>query len=237
MNINITIVNEFIYSLFETNETKWWIYVFILSLTHLHHKKTDIRKKTEWFFCIVHAIRSLLLWKLHVRTFGKITVKVLRYLSIANQFSFKSIYKYIHVELSTNSCRFLADNCLTVPLAGIEFTILGHYSTNLLSMMTNHLASMAKSTILQCTNSIYRVVTSARSCNKVGHLFWFTILAQHETNDVILYIHSVHKHRGNSFKLQNYKMRLKQIRLNWINSMQVKRFLLLMSFFPDHYAC
>jgi hypothetical protein len=24
--------------------------------------------------------------------------------------------------------------------------------------------------------------------------FWFTILAQHKTNDVILYIHSVHKH-------------------------------------------
>ena len=30
---------------------------------------------------------------------------------------------------------------------------------------------------------------------------------------------------GNSFKLQNYKMRLKQIRLNWINSMQVKKIL------------
>ena len=29
---------------------------------------------------------------------------------------------------------------------------------------------------------IYRVVTSARPCNKGGHLFWFTILAQHETN-------------------------------------------------------
>ena len=60
----------------------------------------------------------------------------------------------------------------------------------------------------------YRVVTSARSCNKVGHLFWFTILAQHETNDVILYIQSVHKHRGNSFQRQNYKMRLKQRSLN-----------------------
>jgi hypothetical protein len=42
---------------------------------------------------------------------------------------------------------------------------------------------------------MYPTVTSARSCNNVGHLFWFTILAQHETNDVILYIHSVHKHR------------------------------------------
>jgi hypothetical protein len=37
---------------------------------------------------------------------------------------------------------------------------------------------------------MYPTVTSARSCNNVGHLFWFTILAQHETNDVILYIHS-----------------------------------------------
>jgi hypothetical protein len=78
---------------------------------------------------------------------------------------------------------------------------------------------------------IYRVVTSARSCNKVGHLFWFTILAQHETNDVILYIHSVHKDRGNSFQRHNYKMRLKQRSLNWINSMQVKQILLTNDFF------
>ena len=53
---------------------------------------------------------------------------------------------------------------------------------------------------------VYPTVTSARSCNKVDHLFWFTILAQHETNDVILYIHSVHKHWGNTFQRQNYKM-------------------------------
>jgi hypothetical protein len=63
----------------------------------------------------------------------------------------------------------------------------------------------------------YPTVTSARSCNNVGHLFWFTILAQHKTNDVILYIHSVHKHWGNTFQRQNYKMRLKQRSLNWIN--------------------
>ena len=79
--------------------------------------------------------------------------------------------------------------------------------------------------------SIYPTVTSARSCNKVDHLFWFTILAQHETNDVILYIHSVHKHRGNSFQRQNYKMRLKQRSLNWINSMQVKKILFTNVFF------
>ena len=60
--------------------------------------------------------------------------------------------------------------------------------------------------------------------HKVGHLFWFTILAQHETNDIILYIHSVHKHRGNYFQRQNYKIRLKKRSLNWINSMQVKKY-------------
>ena len=77
----------------------------------------------------------------------------------------------------------------------------------------------------------YPTVTSARSCNKVDHLFWFTILAQHETNDVILYIHSVHKHWGNTFQRQNYKMRLKQRSLNWINSMQVKKILFTNVFF------
>jgi hypothetical protein len=67
--------------------------------------------------------------------------------------------------------------------------------------------------------------------HKVGHLFWFTILAQHETNDIILYIHSVHKHRGNSFQRQNYKIRLKKRSLNWINSMQVKKILFTNVFF------
>jgi hypothetical protein len=80
---------------------------------------------------------------------------------------------------------------------------------------------------------MYPTVTSARSCNKVDHLFWFTILAQHETNDVILYIHiySVHKHWGNTFQRQNYKMRLKQRSLNLINSMQVKKILFTNVFF------
>jgi hypothetical protein len=32
--------------------------------------------------------------------------------------------------------------------------------------------------------------------------------------EFIQYIHSVHKHRGNSFQRQNYKMRLKQRSLN-----------------------
>ena len=47
---------------------------------------------------------------------------------------------------------------------------------------------------------LYRVVTSAWSCNKVGHLFWFTILAQHEANDVILYIYNVYKTPKQVFK-------------------------------------
>jgi hypothetical protein len=53
----------------------------------------------------------------------------------------------------------------------------------------------------------------------------------HETNDVILCIHSVHKHRGNTFQRQNYKMRLKQRSLNWINSMRVKKILFTNVFF------
>jgi hypothetical protein len=40
-----------------------------------------------------------------------------------------------------------------------------------------------------------------------------------------------HKHRGNSFQCQNYKMRLKQRSLNWINSMQVKKILFTNVFF------
>ena len=83
----------------------------------------------------------------------------------------------------------------------------------------------------------YPSMISARSCNKVGHLFWCTILAHHETNDVIMYIHSVHKRRGNSFQRQYYKMRLKQRSFNWINSMQVNKILFTNVFFPDHYAC
>ena len=99
--------------------------------------------------------------------------------------------------------------------------------------LTRHLISPYQ---INHNNFIYRVLTSVRSCNKVGHLFWFTILAQHETNDVILYIHSIHKHRGNSIQRQNYKMTLKQRSLNWINSMQVKKILFTNVFFPDHYA-
>ena len=45
-------------------------------------------------------------------------------------------------------------------------------------------------------------------------------------------IHSKHKHRGNSFQRQNFKMRLKQRSLNWINSMQVKKILSTNVFFP-----
>ena len=77
---------------------------------------------------------------------------------------------------------------------------------------------------------IYRVVTSARPCNKVGHLFWFTILAQHETNDVILYIHSVHTQKEffSTSKLQN-EIITEKFELN--NSMQVKKILFTNVFF------
>ena len=80
--------------------------------------------------------------------------------------------------------------------------------------------------VFQWININYHDVTSARSCNKVGHLFWFTILAQHETDDVILYIHSVHKHRGN-VKITRWD---ENRSLNWINSMQVKKILFLYIF-------
>ena len=70
-----------------------------------------------------------------------------------------------------------------------------------------------------------------KSVIKKRHLFWFANLTQHEIDDVILYFYSVHKHRGNSFELQDYKMRLKQIRLNWINSMQVKKVIFTNIFF------
>jgi hypothetical protein len=68
------------------------------------------------------------------------------------------------------------------------------WSKSDLNMMNNYEESTLNFWIYHRPNP---TVTSARSCNNVGHLFWFTILAQHETNDVILYIHSVHKHRGN----------------------------------------
>jgi hypothetical protein len=80
------------------------------------------------------------------------------------------------------------------------------------------------------------------SWHLLGHTIksvtWFDLQfwrSTHETNDVILYIHSVHKHRGNSFQRQNYKMRLKQRSLNWINSMQVKRILFTNVFFSWSY--
>ena len=69
-----------------------------------------------------------------------------------------------------------------------------------------HVCSFIKKSLELTGDHKYHDVTSARSCNKVGHLFWFTILAQHETNDVILYMHSVHKlvmGIGNIFKIDD----------------------------------
>jgi hypothetical protein len=40
----------------------------------------------------------------------------------------------------------------------------------------------------------------------------------HPTVTSVLYIHSVHKHRGNTFQRQNYKMRLKQRSLNCLGN-------------------
>jgi hypothetical protein len=65
-------------------------------------------------------------------------------------------------------------------------------------------------------------IYSIQSYLLVGHLFWFIILAQHETDEVILYIHSVHKHRGNSFKLQNYKTRYINLLITYFN-IELKR--------------
>ena len=68
---------------------------------------------------------------------------------------------------------------------------------------------------------IYRVMT----CHAIRSVICFDLQFSRSTRQMtsfcifIAYI----KHRGNSFKLQNYKMRLKQIRLNWINPMQVKK--------------
>jgi hypothetical protein len=106
-----------------------------------------------------------------------------------------------------------------------------HFSTSEHRWRHSKLGVTSSLAVPFCNLYIYPTVTSARSCNNVGHLFWFTILAQHETNEVILYIHSVHKHRGNTFQRQNYKMRLKQRSLNWINSMQVKNILFSNVFF------
>ena len=123
----------------------------------------------------------------------------------------------------------------------MEETYVSHPTTfwwnmQLHKVLRNSLFKCRRSSVykiydVQTYRGRHSVVTSARPCNKVGHLFWFTILVQHETDDVILYIHSIHKHRGNSLKLQNYKMRLKQIRLNGINSMQVKKILFTNVFF------
>jgi hypothetical protein len=59
-----------------------------------------------------------------------------------------------------------------------------------------------------------------------------TIMSTNQKNtNVWGIIHSVHKHWGNTFQRQNYKMRLKQRSLNWINSMQVKKILFTNVFF------
>ena len=65
---------------------------------------------------------------------------------------------------------------------------------------------LSKNTVILKSFQMYRIVTSARPCNKVCYLFSFTILAQHETDDVILYIHSVHTVLHTGGILLNFKI-------------------------------
>ena len=78
---------------------------------------------------------------------------------------------------------------------------------------------------------IYRVVTSARPCNKsvtcFDLQFWRSTRPMMSFCIFIAYIK-----RGNSFQRQNYKMRS----LNWINSMQVKK-ILFTNVFPPWSLC
>jgi hypothetical protein len=64
-------------------------------------------------------------------------------------------------------------------------------------------AQLVERTTFDIFLRIYRVVTSARSCNQI-----------------ILYIYNVYIRRSGFLKLEDYKMRSKQFRLNWTNSMQ-----------------
>ena len=85
-----------------------------------------------------------------------------------------------------------------------------------MTTLSEHCRKQRHKLIPVCLRSnTYPTVTSAQSCNNVeSFVLIYNSQAQHETNDVILYIHSVHKHRGNTFQRQNYKMRLKQRSLN-----------------------
>ena len=77
---------------------------------------------------------------------------------------------------------------------------------------------------------IYPVVTSARSCNKVGHLFWFTILAQHETNESFCIFIAYINTEGILFNVKITRWDYNRS-LNWKSSMQVKKILFTNVFF------
>jgi hypothetical protein len=112
------------------------------------------------------------------------------------------VYQPLSIVASSSSLCILAI-LTSIPLAR-EFVTVNMWrhlwrSTLPLSILTcnvpryfTYLVSWRESVDVSCY-CLCTVMTSARPCNKVGHLFWFTILAQHETDDVILYIHSVHK--------------------------------------------
>ena len=117
-------------------------------------------------------------------------------------------------------CRLLSDWELNFVSEFVYFVMLGHTCTFRSKVKIS--SHMILNTFLNILCEV-KVGQGQRSFTNKYIVLWHLLgHAQHETDDVILYIH---KHRGNSFKLQNYKMRLKQIKLNWINSMQVKNIL------------
>ena len=106
-----------------------------------------------------------------------------------------------------------------------------NYYSTLKLFYYNHPRGLLDLTRIEC---MYIQTSYIVSC---GHLFWLTILAQHETNGVILYIHSVHKQRElfATSKLQD-EIKTEKFELNKFHASKKKSFL-LMSFFPDNYAC
>ena len=100
-----------------------------------------------------------------------------------------------------------------------------NYYSTLKLFYYNHPRGLLDLTRIEC---MYIQTSYIVSC---GHLFWFTILAQHETNGVILCIHSVHKQRElfSTSKLQD-EIKTEKFELNKFHASKKKSFL-LMSFF------
>jgi hypothetical protein len=105
------------------------------------------------------------------------------------------IYAFIYVLRFTLqdkvTLRLLNLDCLHNRYSRMVYDVGGHKATRVVLQCINGVS----------LNSIYRVVTSARSCNQI-----------------ILYIYNVYIRRSGFLKLEDYKMRSKQFRLNWTNS-------------------